>query len=61
MSWINIDRFYKMDPTDLRAVTLLDVDETEEKVFVVFRNLNSMLPMEKKHEGSAFYKRDRFP
>lgn len=61
MSWINIDRFYKMDPTDLREVTLKDIDQSDEKVFVVFKDLNSMLPMIRKEKNPRYFERNRFP
>ncbi len=60
LSWINIDRFYKMPTADLRSVTLRDVDESSEKVFVVFKRINSMLPMIR-DERKPLYERDRFP
>ncbi len=60
LSWINIDRFYKMPANEMRAVTLRDIDQSPERVFVIFKEINSMLPMVRS-EFRGIYKRDRFP
>ena len=59
MGWINIDRFYKMPDKQMMTVEVSDPDITPEKAFIVFKNINSMLPLVKMDDGK--YYRDRFP
>jgi hypothetical protein len=59
MSWINIDRFYKMPERQARMIVLQDVDETPEKAFLVFREIKSLLPLIRQENGTL--ERDRFP
>ncbi len=60
LSWINIDRFYKMSPEQTRWVTVRDKDNAHERVFLVFKDLKSMLPLYTIKEGKV-YERDGFP
>lgn len=50
LSWINIDRFMKLEANELMPpITLKDTDTTGEKVFVIFKDIKSLLAM---HKGS---------
>ncbi len=41
--WINCDRFYNVPQEDKMALAVRDADYEEEKVFVVFKEINSMM------------------
>lgn len=60
LGWINIDRFLKMPENELNAIKVRDIDDTPEHMFIVFKNLNSMLPLEN-FDNDNYYERDRFP
>ncbi len=60
LRWINIDRFYKIPANATRAITLKDKTESSERVFIVFKNINSMLPMQKGSDGRS-YEMEKLP
>ncbi len=60
LRWINVDRFYKMPANATRTITLKDKSETDERVFVVFKNINSMLPMKRTADNKG-YELERLP
>ena len=45
LSWVNIDRFYQPEMAATQDVKIKDPDTTPEKVFIVFNELNSVLPV----------------
>lgn len=59
LSWINIDHFYKLPDNQARMVVLQDSDESPEKAFVVFKEIKSLLPLNRQENGDL--SRDRFP
>ncbi len=60
LTWINIDRFLKYKPSDLRPITLKDTDASGEKTYIVFKDIKSLLPLRKSEDGKL-YKRDGIP
>ncbi|MDZ7845343.1 MAG: hypothetical protein U5L96_00355 [Owenweeksia sp.] len=60
LSWINIDRFMKLDCIETRMITLKDNDPREGRVMLVFKNTNSVLPI-KVAKRARKYVRDRVP
>ena len=62
LKWINIDRFWKMRDSQRQMVVLNDADEAQERVFIVFKNLQCVLPMKSVQEGrKTFYQMDGIP
>ncbi len=59
LSWINIDRFYKLPDNQARMIVLKDVDDSPEKAFIVFKEIKSLLPLNRQENGDL--SRDRFP
>jgi len=55
---IHVDRFYKLKNKGTQQITLKDIDETPEKVFIVFKELNSLLPL---YNSGDKYVQRRFP
>lgn len=58
LSWINVDRFYKEDMSQIRQVAVRDNDTSPERVFIVFKEMQSVLPMAK---SEMMYVQDRIP
>lgn len=58
LDWINVDRFYDLKENETQQITVRDMDETEEKVFIVFKDMNSMLPL---YNNQGSYVQSRFP
>ncbi len=54
LAWINIDRFYKLPANATRAITLQDDSETQERVFIVFKNINSILPLNSYYDKNSY-------
>lgn len=47
MSWVNIDRFLKLEARETRPITVKETDEDEKKVIVVFEDLKTIIPLSK--------------
>ena len=58
LSWINVDRFYKEDMSETRQVAIRDTDNSPERVFIVFKEMESVLPMAK---TEMMYLQNRIP
>jgi hypothetical protein len=58
LSWINIDRFYKQDMNNAIQVTVKDKDDIPERVLIVFKELNCVLPMRK---ADSYYTQGKIP
>jgi len=58
LSWINVDRFYKEDMSETRQVAIRDTDNSPERVFIVFKEMKSVLPMAK---TEMMYLQNRIP
>lgn len=50
LDWINIDRFYHMSEFDKRPIAVLDNDTTIEKVYIIFKDMQCILPMYKSND-----------
>jgi len=50
LGWINCDRFYDVPEEERMPLVIQDVDDTEERIYVVFESLNSIV---------STYKRDQ--
>lgn len=44
LGWINCDKFYNISPEDQTMLVINDDDEAEERVFVVFKDMKSIMP-----------------
>lgn len=55
LSWINIDRFWKMRDSQRQLIVLNDKDEKEERAFMVFKEINCILPMDARIENEERY------
>lgn len=60
MGWINCDRFYQVAAEDKEPLLVMDEDEQEEMIFVLFTDIRSALRTSKK-EGEGFYKTRSVP
>jgi hypothetical protein len=54
LNWVNIDKFYKLEAKNTRTLTATDPDNTQEQVFVVFNNINSLLALNKNEDNEYF-------
>jgi hypothetical protein len=52
LGWINCDRFYDVPPQDKQLLVVNDQDDTAEKVYLIFEDINSMIRLTKRE---AFY------
>ena len=50
LGWINCDRFLDIPEEERLALAINDPDDSEEKVFVVFKDINSMLRVRKQEQ-----------
>lgn len=55
LSWINIDRFWKMRDSQRQLIVLKDKDEKEERAFMVFKEIKCILPMYARLEKEKRY------
>lgn len=60
MTWINVDRFYHMEQKDKQLITLTKKEAGQERVLIMFKNINSMLPMNLE-KGRKVYVQEDFP
>ena len=60
LGWINCDRFYSVSENELADITIMDADTLEEKVLIVFKDINSMMSAYKPYK-SGNYKVSRVP
>lgn len=60
LGWINCDRFYSVPQNELVDITIIDTDTLEEKVLIVFKNINSMMSAYKTSKNGN-YKVSRVP
>jgi len=58
LSWINVDRFYKQQMDEQRMLVMADPDTTAEKVFILFKEMNSLLPV---YKGLNDYMQSNLP
>lgn len=58
MGWINCDRFYDVAAADKEPLLVMDNDEQEEMIFVLFTDIRSALRTRK---GEGFYKTQSVP
>lgn len=55
--WINCDRFYNVPQEEKMALAIRDTDYEEEKVFVIFKDINSMMRLYYK-QGDQYVQND---
>ena len=60
MACINVDRFYHMEQKDKQLITLTKKEAGQERVLIIFKNINSMLPMYLE-KGRKVYVQENFP
>ncbi len=60
LSWINVDRFYKIAPEEKQLVVMNTKDVKNEKVLILFKNINSMLSCNSDEVESVF-RLENFP
>ena len=58
LGWINCDRFYNVPQEDRLPLVVRDADQADEKVYVIFQEMNSLIGMYKRPEG---YRADGLP
>ena len=51
LGWINCDRFYNVPPAEKRELIVQDPDATDERVYLVFKNLNSLMALGRDQQG----------
>lgn len=63
LSWINIDRFWKMRDSERQMIVLNDPDKIDERAFIVFKNIKCILPMYAMANGAdnSRYQMDNVP
>lgn len=59
LSWINIDRFLKLEPWETRPITVKETDEDEKRVIIVFEELKTIIPLGRALDNN--YKIRRIP
>jgi len=60
LNWINVDKFYNLKENETQAITLHDADTSRERVFIIFKEMKSMLPMRRSSNGGT-YSQNSFP
>ncbi len=60
LKWINVDRFYHLKEDQKQLVTMKGEDVGDERVLILFKNIESMLPMHL-NEEKADYRQYNFP
>jgi len=60
LSWINVDRFYKMTAEEKQMIVMSTEDAENEKVLILFKDIKSMLSCKANIEENAFTL-DNFP
>jgi hypothetical protein len=62
LKWINIDRFLKIPMNERMLITLQDADNEPERAFIVFKTIQSVLPLgQKEIDGKSTYYRNDIP
>ena len=51
LGWINCDRFYEVPQAQKRELIVQDPDATDERVYLVFKNINSLVALGRDEQG----------
>ena len=60
LGWINCDRFYQVPEKDKVSLAVVDEDEQEEEVYIVFKDIRSMMRIYKS-DGASDYRTRTLP
>lgn len=54
LGWINCDRFYNIPPEEKMNLAVADDDEEKEEIFILFKDIKSMMKAKLHHESKAY-------